>query len=61
MAIRIVVVGMGPRGQDWLREVRRAPAYELAACVDIDRATLKQAAGKLSVPPGLSTAIAATR
>jgi len=52
MAIRIVVVGMGPRGQDWLREVQTAPAYELAACVDIDQATLKQAAGKLSVPPG---------
>ena len=52
MAIRIVVVGLGPRGQDWLREVQTAPAYELAACVDIDQATLKQAAGKLSVPPG---------
>jgi predicted dehydrogenase len=51
MAIRLVVVGMGPRGQDWLREVRTAPGYELAACVDIDRTTLKQAAGKLSIPP----------
>ena len=51
MAIRLVVVGMGPRGQDWLREVRTAPAYELVACVDIDRTTLKQTAGKLSIPP----------
>lgn len=50
MAIRVIVAGMGPRGQDWLREVQTAPAYELAACVDIDQATLQQAAGKLSVP-----------
>ena len=52
MAIGIVVVGLGPRGQDWLREVQTNPAYELAACVDIDRPTLNQAAGKLSLPPG---------
>jgi predicted dehydrogenase len=52
MAIRIVVAGMGPRGQDWLREVQSAPAYELAACVDTDQTVLQQAAGKLSIPPG---------
>jgi predicted dehydrogenase len=52
MAIGIVVVGLGPRGQDWLREVQKNPAYELAACVDIDRPTLDQAAGKLSIPLG---------
>ena len=52
MAIGIVVVGLGPRGQDWLREIQTNPAYELAACVDIDRPTLNQAAGKLSLPPG---------
>lgn len=46
MAIRIVVVGMGPRGQDWLREIQTAPAYELAACVDIDPAVLKQASSR---------------
>ena len=43
MAIRIVVVGMGPRGQDWLREIQTAPGYELVGCVDIDRSALKQA------------------
>jgi len=31
MATRIVVVGMGSRGQDWLREVQTAPGYELVA------------------------------
>src|SRR5687767_8597429 len=51
MAIRIVVVGMGPRGQDWVREVQRTPAYELVAGVDIDAATLKQASAKLALPP----------
>ena len=50
MAIRIAVVGLGPRGQDWLREVQKHPAFELAACVDIDPPTLKQATAKLSIP-----------
>jgi predicted dehydrogenase len=51
MAIRIVVAGLGPRGQDWLREVRKSPAFELVACVDLDPPTLKQAAAKQSIPP----------
>jgi predicted dehydrogenase len=46
MAIKIVVVGMGPRGQDWLREIQTAPRYELVGCVDIDRSALKQASIK---------------
>jgi predicted dehydrogenase len=46
MAIRIVVVGLGPRGQDWLREIQTAPAYELVGCVDIDQLALRQAAIK---------------
>jgi predicted dehydrogenase len=41
---------MGPRGQTWLREVQRAPEYELAGCVDLDQAALQQASRKLSVP-----------
>lgn len=52
MALRVVVVGMGPRGQDWLREIQTTSGYQLVACVDIDQTTLKQASGKLSVPPG---------
>lgn len=43
MAIRVVVVGMGPRGQDWLREIQKDPGYELVGCVDIDQAALSRA------------------
>jgi predicted dehydrogenase len=46
MAIRVVVAGMGPRGQDWLREIQTDPGYELAACVDIDQAILNQASSR---------------
>ena len=46
MAIRVVVVGMGPRGQDWLREIQRDPAYELVGCVDSDRSALARASLK---------------
>lgn len=43
MALRVVIVGLGPRGQDWLREIQTSSAYELAACVDIQPAAVKQA------------------
>ena len=33
MAIEVIVVGMGARGRDWVREVRSSPAYELAGFV----------------------------
>lgn len=49
MALRVVVAGAGPRGQDWIRELRAAPEYELAACVDSDREVLLQAASKLGL------------
>jgi predicted dehydrogenase len=50
MALRVVVVGMGPRGQDWLRALQRISGYKLVACVDIDQTTLKQASSR-SVSP----------
>lgn len=46
MAIRIVVAGAGPRGQDWLREIKNASAYDLVACVDTDPAALQQVCSK---------------
>ena len=46
MALRVVLVGMGPRGQDWLRELQSSSAYELVACVDIDHETLKQSSSR---------------
>ncbi len=42
MAIRIVVVGMGPRGQDWWREIQNASGNVPVACVDIDPAVLQK-------------------
>ena len=50
MALRVVVAGAGPRGQDWVREVRSAEGFELAACVDSDENVLRQAATKLNIP-----------
>ncbi len=46
MAIRIVVVGLGSRGHDWLREIRTASGYELIACVDFDPAVLTELSSK---------------
>jgi predicted dehydrogenase len=53
MALRVVVVGLGPRGQDWLREIQNAPGFEFAAAVDVDPAILKQASGKGVLPSQL--------
>ncbi|MGA9995489.1 MAG: Gfo/Idh/MocA family oxidoreductase [Pyrinomonadaceae bacterium] len=50
MALKIAVVGMGPRGHDWVREVRGVPAYELVACVDNDRDVLRASAVNLGIP-----------
>jgi predicted dehydrogenase len=43
MALRVVVVGLGSRGHDWLREIQSAPGFELVAGVDSDPQVLKQA------------------
>lgn len=50
MAIKIAVVGLGGRGQDWVREVRASPAFELAACAEIDQGVLQSARLKLQIP-----------
>jgi predicted dehydrogenase len=50
MALRVVVVGLGPRGQDWLREIQNAPGFELADAIDVDPVVLKQASGKRVSP-----------
>jgi predicted dehydrogenase len=49
MAIRVVVVGVGHRGQDWLREIRAAPSFELAACIDVDPAALQRASARFGI------------
>jgi predicted dehydrogenase len=51
MALRVGVVGLGVRGREWAATVREAPGWELAACVDRDRAALDTACGELEVAP----------
>jgi len=46
MAIKVAVVGIGARGLDWIREVKATPAFELVACVDIDRDALQKASAR---------------
>jgi predicted dehydrogenase len=36
VALRVALVGLGARGQDWVRELREHPAFELGAGVDVD-------------------------
>ncbi len=52
MAIRVAVVGLGSRGQDWVREVRTDPGYELVACVDTNTGALQLATAKLNIHQG---------
>ena len=50
MAIEVIVVGLGQRGRDWIREVRATPEFELVACVDSDREVLNNARESLNLP-----------
>lgn len=60
MALRVVVVGLGQRGRDWLREIQDAPGFELVAGVDIDPQVLKQISSNgLSKTPAFSDLSAA--
>jgi predicted dehydrogenase len=51
VAIRVIVVGMGPRGQDWARQLRSKSAYELVGCVEVDAQRRQSASLGLSIPP----------
>jgi predicted dehydrogenase len=50
MALGIAIAGMGPRGRQWVRELRAHPGCELAACVDLDPQAIRDAAAELDVP-----------
>jgi predicted dehydrogenase len=50
MAIRIAVAGIGVRGRSWVREIRASPAFELVACVDVDRNAFERASQILEIP-----------
>lgn len=49
MGIRTLVVGMGPRGQDWAQQIGKASQYELVGCVDVDEAVLTACPSKLAI------------
>ena len=49
MAIRVAVAGLGARGQDWAREVKTAPQFELVACVDVNASSLRSAAARFGI------------
>jgi len=53
MAIRTIVVGMGARGQDWVREVKKNTQFELVACVDVDHDVLNHASEALRLDKSL--------
>jgi predicted dehydrogenase len=50
---------MGPRGQDWLREIQTASGYEIVACVDSDRAVLNQISARVLAPDKCFTELSA--
>lgn len=50
MAIKIVVAGLGARGQEWVRELKSSPGFEISGCVDTDRTTLEGASRRLQIP-----------
>lgn len=50
MALRVVVVGLGPRGQDWIREIQASPTCELGGCADADQNVLQSVSKHLRIP-----------
>jgi len=50
MAIRVIVVGMGVRGQEWARQLRGNLAYEVVGCVEVDAEQRQLASLSLSIP-----------
>ncbi|MFN2510930.1 MAG: Gfo/Idh/MocA family protein [Pyrinomonadaceae bacterium] len=50
MAIRVIVVGMGARGQDWTRQLRSNAAYEFVGCVEVESDRREHASLSLSIP-----------
>ena len=52
MATPLAVVGLGPRGREWAREVHAHPAFDLVACVDVDPAARAAAQRELGLGAG---------
>ena len=50
MALKVIVAGLGPRGCDWVREIRSSQGFELAGCVEIDEQVRLNATDSLNIP-----------
>jgi predicted dehydrogenase len=53
MAIRVVVLGLGRRGRDWVGILRGTPGFELAGAVEPDPEVRRAAAAALGLPERL--------
>ena len=53
MAIRLVVLGLGRRGHEWVRVLRATPGFELVGTVEPDPGRRRAAAAALGLPDGL--------
>ena len=49
MAIRVVVLGLGPRGREWIAVLRQAPGFELAGVVEPDPEVRRAATATLGL------------
>ncbi len=49
--MKAIIVGLGGRGQGWLRDCRQHPEVEVAACVEPNPDNKKRAVEQLEVPP----------
>ena len=50
MAIKVAIVGLGARGQDWIKELKSANGFELVACIDVNQAVLARSAESYQIP-----------
>jgi len=50
MAIKVAIVGLGPRGNDWIREVRSSKSFEVGVLVDVDQTVLSRTAETYQIP-----------
>jgi len=50
MAIKIAITGAGPRGRDWIKEVKAASDFEIVACIDVNPMVLEATAEQFRLP-----------
>ena len=50
MAIKVVVTGLGVRGQDWIKAVSGGPSFEVVGCVDVNPETRERVGETYRIP-----------